>query len=114
MNPGFIVDRGLSCPSLLRVRKLIVKPVDPTAPDCEFEARRIHRFYAAKISLAAESKTVRTHSDLLFRDLAIAACSSLFSSGDRRAFTIMPRSLDLGTFGLPILGFIKILCVKRK
>jgi hypothetical protein len=91
------------------VRQLIGKPGGYTSPDCEFEARRIHkgRTYAAAFSLAAESKTFRTHSDLLCGDLAIAACNSRFSSGDRRALTIIPRSLDFATLGLPILGFIK-------
>jgi len=95
---------------LLWVRKLTGKPVGSTPPDCEFEARRIHKtgqHYAADFSRAAESKAFRTHADLLPRDLAIAARISLCSSGDSRALTIMPRNLAFGTFGLPIFGFIK-------
>jgi hypothetical protein len=34
----------------------------------------------------------------------------LFSSGESLALTIMPRSLALATFGLPIFGFIIYLC----
>src|SRR5437870_2092564 len=93
--------------TLSRVRKLTGKPGGPTPSDCEFETRRIHAGYETDmLPLATASKAVRIQSDLLLRDLEIAACNSLFSSGDKRALTIMPRSLDLGTFGLPILGFI--------
>jgi hypothetical protein len=98
--------------SLARVPKLAGKPEDFTPPDREFEARRIQLDYYATCLpfLAVESRACRTHSDLLCGDLAIAACNSLSSSGERRAFTIMPRNLDLGTFGLPIFGFINTLC----
>jgi len=93
------------------VRKLTGKPVDVTPPDCEFEARRIHnQIYENDFSRAAESKAFRTHSDLLPRDLAIAACISLLSSGESLALTMMPRRLALGTFGLPILVLINTLC----
>lgn len=92
------------------VRKLTGKPGVPTPPDCEFDTRRIHRkrgVYEISLSfLAADSKALRIQSDLLCGDLAIAACISLFSSAESRAFTIIPRSLALATFGLPIFGFI--------
>jgi len=69
----------------LCVRKLIGKPVAATTPDCEFDARRIHvqwTCYESGLSaLAASSKTFRIHSDLLFRDLAIAACNFFASGG---------------------------------
>jgi hypothetical protein len=96
------------------VRKLIGKPVAATTPDCEFDARRIHNgnnVYEICLSfLAAESNAMRIQSDLLCGDLAIAACISLFSSGESLALTIIPRSLAFATFGLPIFGFIKSLC----
>ena len=63
------------------------------------------------LAVAAESKAFRIHADLLSGDLAIAACSALFSSDEMRAWMRMPRSFDFGTFGLPILVLIKILCV---
>jgi hypothetical protein len=95
------------------VRKLIGKPVDFTPPDCEFDARRIHMeidVYENCLSfLAAESNALRIQSDLLCGDLAIAACSSLFSSGESLALTMIPRNLAFATFGLPILGFINSL-----
>jgi hypothetical protein len=53
---------------------------------------------------------LRIQSDLLCGDLAIAACISLFSSGESLALTIMPRNLAFATFGRPIFGFIKSLC----
>jgi len=97
--------------AMLWVRKLTGKPGGATPPDCEFDARRIHiRPYETDFSRAAESKTFRTHSDLLPRDLAIAACISLLSSGESLAFTIIPRRFALGTFGLPILVLINTLC----
>src|SRR6266576_5805616 len=91
---------------LIWVRKLTGKPGGYTSLDCEFDARRIQSNpYETDFSRATESKAFRTHSDLLPRDLAIAARISLCSSGERRALTIMPRSLDFGTFGLPIFAF---------
>jgi hypothetical protein len=53
---------------------------------------------------------LRIQSDLLCGDLAIAACISLFSSGESLALTMIPRSLALASFGLPIFGFIICLC----
>jgi hypothetical protein len=95
------------------VRKLIGKPVDFTPSDCEFDARRIHLgidVYEIYLSfLAAESNAMRIQSDLLCGDLAIAACISLFSSGESLALTIIPRNLAFATFGLPIFGFINSL-----
>jgi len=58
--------------------------------------------------LAAENKALRIHSDLLLRDLEIAACISVASSEDNRACIKVPRSFDFGTLGLPIFDFIKI------
>jgi len=100
--------------SLNWVRKLTGKPGVPTPPDCEFEARRIHKIgqsYATDFSRAAESKAFRTHADLLPRDLAIAARISLDSSGDSLACIRIPLNLLRGTFGLPIFDFIKSLCM---
>jgi hypothetical protein len=51
---------------------------------------------------------------LLPRDLAIAACISLCSSGNSRALTIMPRRFAFGTFGLPILVLINTLCFTKR
>jgi hypothetical protein len=75
--------------NLVWVRKLTGKPVATTPPDCEFDARRIQKesvFYeTGLLALAAESKALRIHSDLLFGDLAIAARNVLCSSGETRA-----------------------------
>ena len=110
LGPLYNHTVGLVSGMVKWVRKLTGKPAGPTPPDCEFEARRIHFDYATCLQLlAVESRAWRTHSDLLCGDLAIAACSSLFSPGDSRALTIMPRSLDFGTLGLPIFGFINTL-----
>ena len=89
------------------VRKLTGKPGGHTSPDCEFEARRIHRFYETdSLPLAAARTAVRNHSDLLFGDLAIAARTLLASSG-RSLNTIKIECFsDFGTLGLPILAFI--------
>ena len=91
------------------VRKLTGKPVDITPPDCEFDARRIHteQAYETNFSRAAKSKAFRIHSDLLPRDLAIAARISLASSGDSLACIKISRSFAFGTFGLPIFLLIK-------
>jgi len=56
---------------------------------------------------AAESNAFRIQSDWLSGDALIADWISSFSSGDSRAFTMIPRSLCFATFGLPIFGFIK-------
>src|SRR5258708_40126190 len=65
------------------VRKLTGKPVGATPPDCELKARRIHRaFYETEpLVMAAASKTLRIHSDLLYGDLAIAARICFASCG---------------------------------
>jgi hypothetical protein len=59
------------------------------------------------LALAAESKALRIHSDLLSGDLTIAACSALCSCGETRACMSIPRRLATGTLGLPILVLIK-------
>jgi hypothetical protein len=100
------------------VRKLTGKPSGSTPQDCEFEARRIQKecpFYEIDLlALAAESKALRIHSDLLFGDLAIAARSALCSSGETRACMSILRRLAAATLGLPILVLIKNLCVLQK
>jgi|HubBroStandDraft_4_1064222.scaffolds.fasta_scaffold425401_2 hypothetical protein len=94
------------------VRKLIGKPGGHTPPDRQFDAGRIHFDYDCDLPfLAVANRAWRTHSDLLLRDVAIAACNSRFSSGDTRAWTRMPRRLAFGTFGLPIFVLIKTLCI---
>ena len=109
----------INCPPILVsdswVRKLTGKPGGATPPDCEFEARRIHSFRYETVSLllAASSKAIRIHSDRLPRDLAIAACISLLSSGESLAWMRIPRSFDFGTFGLPILVPIKTLRITK-
>ncbi len=104
----FIIVASRISNHLARVRKLTGKPVAFTTSDCEFETRRIHRIYETYLPfLAVASSAWRTHSDLLPGNLAIAACSSRFSSDDNRALTIMPLSLVLATGGRPILAFIK-------
>ena|SRR5581483_2589614 len=59
---------------------------------------------------ALASNVFRIQSDL--ESLARSTASRIFwcSSGDTLAFTIMPRFLAFGTFGLPILVFINTLC----
>jgi hypothetical protein len=64
-------------------------------------------------SLAAESKAVRIHSDLLRGDLAIAACIVRFSSGETRACKSIPRLCLAAIFGLPILEFIKLYVLQK-
>jgi hypothetical protein len=65
--------------------------------------------YDADLSLpAADSNAFRIQSDLLSGEAAIAACISLFSSGESLALTIIPRNLAFATFGLPIFGFINL------
>ena len=94
------------------MRQLIGKPVDFTAPDCEFDARRIHMgidIYEICLSfLAAESNALRIQSDLLCGDLAIAARISFASGGVTRTENTSPLAFCVPTFGLPILFFIII------
>jgi hypothetical protein len=95
----------------LRVRKLTGKPGVVTPPDCEFEARRIHTFSDYEIVayyLDADSKTVRIHSDLLLRDLAIAACICLASGGVNLAANKAPLAFCVPIFGLPTPFFLII------
>jgi hypothetical protein len=70
-----------------------------------------HDYGAVLPPRAAESKAFRIQSDLLSEVLAIAAFISRFSSGEIRASIKIPRFFAFGTVGLPIFGFIKILCV---
>jgi hypothetical protein len=56
---------------------------------------------------AAESNAFRIQSDLLSGERRIASLITLFSSGESRAFTMIPRSLAFASFGLPILLLIK-------
>jgi hypothetical protein len=63
---------------------------------------------------AAAMSALRIHSDLLSGDASTAACITRLSSGESRAFTMIPRNLALATLGRPIFDFIKIVFVKRK
>src|ERR1019366_9009 len=90
------------------VRKLIGKPASLTIADWESETPRIQFNYGIGLSLpAAESNAFRIQSDLLCPVWRIAPLIAWLSSGETRACTRIPRSLAFGTFGLPILGFIK-------
>jgi len=94
------------------VRKLIGKPVAATTPDCEFDSRRIHSQnfnYEICLSFSAvDSKTLRIHSDLLRRDLAIAARINFASGGVKRAENTSPLAFRVPTLGRPTLFFIII------
>ncbi len=92
----------------LWVRKLIGKPAFLTIADCESEARRI-QFQAAAFS----SKASRIQSDLDALARLTASAMALFSSGDNRACTRTALTLDFGSFGLPIFGFINTLCMTQ-
>jgi hypothetical protein len=59
------------------------------------------------LPLAVESNAFRIQSDAMSGDALIAAFISLFSSVESRMLIIIPRTLDFGSFGLPIFGFIK-------
>ena len=83
----------------LWVRKLTGKPAFLTIAD-----RRIH--HAAHFSAQA-SNALRIHSDLLSGAFSMAALIFRCSSGESLAWMRMPRSLDFGILGLPILDFIK-------
>ena len=68
--------------------------------------------YAADLSLpAAESNAFRIQSLLPCPDCRIAPLIALPSSGETRACIKTPRNSALGSFGLPIFCFIKIVCV---
>jgi hypothetical protein len=58
---------------------------------------------------AAESNALRIQSDLNLGPLErlMASIMALCSSGESRAFTIVPRNLAFATFGLPIFLLIK-------
>jgi hypothetical protein len=94
----------------LRVRKLTGKPVGSTPPDCEFDARRIHwnllGYETGLLALDAESKTVRIHSEVVFRDMAIAACICFASGGVNLAANNLPLAFCVPIFGLPTFFFI--------
>jgi hypothetical protein len=66
--------------------------------------------YDADLSLpAAESNAFRIHSPRPSGEAAMAVSITPFSSLETRAWMMISRSLALGTFGLPILVFIKTL-----
>ena len=60
---------------------------------------------------ADESNDFRIQSDLPCPERRIAPLIVCASSGETLACIKIPRNLAFGTFGLPIFGFIKILCV---
>jgi hypothetical protein len=96
---------------LLWVRKLIGKLGVPYNRRLRVRGSPHPLFYDADLSLpAADSNAFRIHADLSSGERRIAASIILLSSGESRALTIMPRSLDFATFGLPIFGFINSLC----
>ena len=65
-------------------------------------------FYDADLSLpAADSNAFRIQSDLLSGERRIASLITLFSSGESRAFTMIPRNLAFASLGLPIVLLIK-------
>jgi hypothetical protein len=93
------------------VRKLIGKLGVPYNRRLRVRGSPHPRYYGDFLPLrACESNAFRIQSDLLSGDAAIAACISLFSSGESLALTIIPRNLAFATFGLPIFGFINSLC----
>ena len=104
----FVIDASCVASKLHRVRQLIGKPVGSTPPDCEFEARRIHnRHYETDFSeFATVIKAVRIHSDLLLRDLEIAARRCFASGGVNLAENNTPLAFCVPIFGLPGLFFI--------
>jgi hypothetical protein len=90
------------------VRRLIGKPGVPYNRRLRVRGSPHPVDYDADLSLpAAESNAFRIQSDLLCFARRIAALIALFSSGETRACIKIPRNLALGTFGLPIFGFIK-------
>jgi IS1 family transposase len=92
----------------LRVRKLTGKPAFLTIADCESDARRIHQtdYVDCLPDSTAESTTFRNHSDLLLRDVAIAASIALASPGENRAERTIALASFMPTLGLPTLFFI--------
>src|SRR5215469_9838519 len=104
----FVIDWSRSDHNVYQcwVRKLNGKPAANTTPDCEFEARRIHLGYEIRVSFwAADSKALRIHSDLLLRDLAIAACIFSASGGVNLAANNSPLAFCMPIFGLPTFFF---------
>lgn len=95
------------------VRKLTGKPACATPADCEFDARRIHDFYAALFSVAAARTAFRIHSDLLSGDLAIAARIRLASSGLTLNSIKIDRFSAFGTLGRPSFDFINIFSITK-
>jgi hypothetical protein len=93
------------CDMVFRVRKLTGKPAFLTIADCESEASRIH--YAAFSISATESRLRLTHSDSDAPDRFTALATALYSSSENLACTRTPRTLDFGSLGRPIFGFIK-------
>ena len=92
------------------VRKLIGKLGVPYNRGLRVRGSPHPHDYGAGLSLAeAESNALRIHSDLASSVRRIASLITLFSSGESRAFTIIPRNLAFATFGLPIFGFINTL-----
>ena len=85
-----------------RVRKLTGKPAFPTGADCGCKPRRIHSVYVDGLpSCAAESTAFRIHSDLLLRDVAIAARIALASGGVKRAEKTTLLASCVPSFGRP-------------
>ena len=94
------------------VRKLIGKLGVPYNRRLGVRGSSHPLYYEAVLSLsAAESNAFRIHADLPSGERCIAPAITLFSSGETLACIRIPRNLAFGTFGLPIFGFIKILCV---
>jgi hypothetical protein len=90
------------------VRKLIGKLGVPYNRRLRVRGSPHPLFYDADLSCpAAESNAFRIQSDALSGDALTAALIVLFSSVESRMLIITPRTLDFGSFGLPIFGFIK-------
>jgi len=70
-----------------------------------------HPVSQADTLLADSIRAFLTQSEVLSADLETAALMVLCSSGESLAWMRIARFLAFGTFGLPILDFIKILCV---
>jgi len=90
------------------VRRLIGKPGVPYNRRLRVRGSPHPNDYDAGLSLpAAESNAFRIQSDLLSGERRIASLITLFSSGESRAFTMIPRNLAFASFGLPIFLLIK-------
>ncbi len=90
------------------VRKLIGKLGVPYNRRLRVRGSPHPNDYDAGLSLAAaESNAFRIQSDLPSGERRIAPLITLFSSGESRAFTIIPRSFAFASFGLPIFVLIK-------